>query len=83
MVSLIVIPGVMLAMGRTQTFGDGVAVVLKQTGVLPRVKETVTQVFDVRDRLLNELAEYLDTKLSPRPSDSSDEAAGPVSVRRS
>lgn len=82
MVALVVMPGIMLAFGRTASYGEGVRLVVNRSGVLERVREGARDVAETRDRLLGELADYLDTKLSPRPADASDEAARPVLVRQ-
>jgi hypothetical protein len=81
MVALVVMPGIMLAFGRTATYGEGVAQVLNRSGVLQRVRQGAHDVAKTRDRLLGDLADFLDTKLSPHPADSANEAARPVLVR--
>jgi hypothetical protein len=82
MVALVVIPVMMLAFGRTTTYGEGVVLVVNRSGVLERVRKGAHDVAQTRDRLLGELADYLDTKLSPHPADVSDEAARPMLVRQ-
>ena len=82
MVALVVMPGIMLAWGRTASYGEGVTLVLNRSGVLDRVRQGAHDVVETRDRLLGELADYLDTKLSLHPADASNEAVSPVLVRR-
>jgi hypothetical protein len=81
MVALVVIPAMMLALGRTASYGEGVTLVLNRSGVLERVRAGARDVAETRDRLLGELADYLDTKLSPHPADASTEAARPLLMR--
>jgi hypothetical protein len=81
MVALVVMPAIMLAFGRTATYGEGVRLVVNRSGVIERVRQGAHDVAETRDRLLGKLADYLDTKLSPRPTDAAGEAAGPVLVR--
>jgi hypothetical protein len=82
MIALVVMPGITLAFGRTATYGEGVAQVLNRSGVIELVHQGAREVAETRDRLLGELADYLDTKLSPHPADTSNEAARPVLVRQ-
>jgi hypothetical protein len=81
MVALVVIPAMMLAFGRTASYGEGVTLVLNRSGVLERVRQGARDIAETRDRLLGELADYVDTKLSPHPADATDAAARPVLVR--
>ena len=81
MIALVVMPAIMLALGRTASYGEGVTVLLDRSGVIERVRQGAHDVAETRDRLLGKLADYLDTKLSPRPTDAAGEAAGPVLVR--
>ena len=82
MVGLVVMPAMMLAFSRTASYGEGVTLVLNRAGVLERVRQCARDVAETRDRLLGELADYLDTKLSSHPADAADEAARPVLVRQ-
>jgi hypothetical protein len=70
MIALVVMPGIMLAFGRTPSYGDGVTLVVSRSGVLERIRQGARDVAETRVRLLGELADYLDTKLSPHPADS-------------
>jgi hypothetical protein len=82
MVALVVMPAIMLAFGRTATYGEGVRLVVNRSGVIERVRQGAHDVAQTRDRLLGELADYIDTKLSPHPADASNEAAKAVLVRQ-
>ena len=82
MVAFVVMPGIMLAFGRTATYGEGVTLVLNRSGMLDRVREGARDVAETRDRLLRELADYIETKLSPHPADASNEAVRPTLVRQ-
>jgi hypothetical protein len=82
MVAMVVMPAIMLAFGRTTSYGEGVVYVLTRSGVIDRVRLGAHDVVETRDRLLGELADYIDTNLAPRPTDATDEAARPVLVTR-
>jgi hypothetical protein len=82
MVALVVMPAIMVAVGRTTSYSEGVVIVLTRSGVIDRVRLGVRDVIDTRDRLLGDIADYIATKLAPRPTDATNEAVRPVLVTR-
>jgi hypothetical protein len=52
MVALVVMPAMMLAFGRTASYGEGVTLVLNRARVLERVRQGARDVAETRDRLL-------------------------------
>ena len=61
-VALMIAPSVLWATQATHGYGDSVVLVLNRTGVLRPIKSTIDQATELRDRMLTELVNYINSK---------------------
>jgi hypothetical protein len=62
-IALLIAPPVLWATQATRSYGDGVVLVLTRTGVLGSMKNVIDQATEFRDRMLTELADYMNNTL--------------------
>jgi hypothetical protein len=67
LVAFLAVPTTLWAFQVTQSYSGGVVMVLDRSGVLAPVQSHVEQAVATRDKMLNRLGNYIDSKLfAPR-----------------